>query len=532
MPALLAHAAASGAILVCDGNAVQYAGLEAESARVATGLRRLGIAPGDRVAIWLPNGVAWLASFFACARLGAIAVSVNTRFRSSEVADVLGRSGAKVLVFSPGFKQIDFAGILADCDRSSLSGLTAFVACPADSTGEVPANQTLFGRPVIPWNALSAERPLDEITGRPDSGCAIFTTSGTSSLPKFVLHDQKSLVTHACNVARAWGIDAGSVTLLVPPLCGIYGLCTTLSSMAGGGKLVMSAVWDARQDAEAIVHHGVTHMNASDTAVTQLLKLPQAPLFAPTLRHLGFAAFSPGEADIVARAEAAGLRMVGLYGSSELQALLAAQDRDAPVAERSPGGGRFVSTAAAVRARDPETGRSLPHGQTGELEFRAPESVMRGYFGNSDATAAAFTPDGWFRSGDLGFTTSHDRFVYLARMGDALRLGGFLVNPAEIEAIIQECDGVEECQVIGVEVGGELKPVAFVIMRNGARLEEAAVIQHARRRLARHKVPVRVLAVDAFPVTTSANGTKIQKARLRDMAQAAMMGEKAVSATA
>jgi fatty-acyl-CoA synthase len=522
LPALLASAAAAGGTVICDGSETPYAELEAESARVATGLQRLGVGPGDRVAIWLPNSVAWLACFFACARLGAIAVSVNTRFRSSELADVLGRSGAKVLVFWPGFKEIDFAGILADCTPLSLSRLTAFVSCATDDTANTRPGGLLFDRPVVAWRALASEAPFKDGLANGDAGCAIFTTSGTSSRPKFVLHNQRTLVTHAHNVARAWRLDPGSVTLLVPPLCGIFGLCTVLSSMAGRGRLVMSAVWNAQADADAIVRHGVTHMNASDTAVAQLLKRPQAPAFARTLRHLGYASFSPGEADIVARAERVGLRMVGLYGSSELQALLAAQDPDAPVAQRSQGGGRFVSGTTFVRTRDPETGLVLPHGETGELEFWAPESVMQGYFGNADDTSAAFSPDGWFRSGDLGFTHSRDHFVYLARMGDVLRLGGYLVNPAEIEAAIQERDAVAECQVIGVTVRGELKPVAFVIVRNGMPLDEADLVRHATRRLARHKVPIRVLAVDAFPVTTSANGTKIQKARLREMALAAL----------
>lgn len=209
------------------------------------------------------------------------------------------------------------------------------------------------------------------------------------------------------------------------------------------------------------MRRGVTHLNASDTAIAQLLKLPQTSFFARSLRHVGYASFSPGEADIVARAETVGLRVVGLYGSSELQALLARHDRDAPVAERSPGGGRLASPLATVRVRDPASGRVLPHGETGDLEFLAPESVMRGYFGNHEATAAAFTNDGWFRSGDLGATIADNRFIYLARMGDVLRLGGYLVSPTEIEAIVQECESVAECQVIALAVHGELKPVAF-----------------------------------------------------------------------
>lgn len=512
---LLACANPEAVAVVSATGPLRYGQLADASARVATGLQRLGIASGDRVAIWLPNADAWLACFFACARLGAIAVAVNTRFRSSELGDILERSRAKVLVFWPDFKQIDFAGILRDCDRDTLAHLTSFVAYGAPGRDE-----TLLGRPVVGYEDLAAGTPLADHPGTGDSGCAIFTTSGTSSRPKFVLHDQRTLTAHMHNVVRAWAIGPDSVTLLVPPLCGVFGFCTALASLAGGGKLLMSPVWSAEEDADAIVRHRVTHMNASDTAIAQLLQQPQAAMYAASLRHIGYASFSPGEADIVARAEAARLCVIGLYGSSELQALLAGQDRSAPIAERSQGGGRFVCPVATVRARDPESGRILPDGDIGELEFLCPDSVMTGYFENAEATAAAFTPDRYFRSGDLGYTRAGNDFVYLARMGDTLRLGGYLVSPAEIEAVVQECDGVAECQVIGVTVGGALKPVAFVIPRDGAIIDEAAIVRHAVHRLARHKVPLRVLAIDAFPVTASANGSKIQKARLRELAMA------------
>lgn len=515
---LLAAAPRDSVAVIADDGAttITYGQLADASARVAAGLRQLGVGAGDRVAIWLPNVDAWLATFFGCARIGAIAVAVNTRFRSSELGDILGRSQAKILVFWPAFKQIDFAGILGDCEPQALVHLTAFVTY-GDAAG--PGSEILLGRPAVAYAALARHAPLPDHPGAGDDGCALFTTSGTSSRPKFVLHDQRTLMSHARNVVRAWNLSAGSTTLLVPPLCGVFGLATTLASLAGGGRLIMSPVWSAQSDGDAIVRHGVTHMYASDTALAQLLQLPQANAFARSLQHVGYAAFSPGEGDIVARAEAAGIRIAGLYGSSELQALLAAQDMAAPVADRSCGGGSFVSPAAHVRVRDPQSQALMAHGETGELEFRAPQSVMRGYFGNPEATAQAFTEDGYFRSGDLGFTRPDGSFVYLARMGDTLRLGGYLVSPAEIEAIVQQCAGVAECQVVGVPLKGELRPVACVIADAGAAPDEAAIIRHAAHRLARHKVPVRVLVIDAFPVTSSANGTKIQKAKLREIAQ-------------
>ena len=143
---------------------------------------------------------------------------------------------------------------------------------------------------------------------------------------------------------------------------------------------------------------------------------------------------------------------------------------------------------------------------------------MAGYHGNPEATREAFTADGYYRSGDLGYTLADARFVYLTRMGDSLRLGGFLVSPAEIEAVVQEVPGISACQVVAVPRAGGLVPVAFVLLQDGAALDEAAVIAHAGGKLARYKVPSRVFAIDAFPVTPGANATKIQKGKLRELA--------------
>jgi fatty-acyl-CoA synthase len=145
---------------------------------------------------------------------------------------------------------------------------------------------------------------------------------------------------------------------------------------------------------------------------------------------------------------------------------------------------------------------------------------MAGYHGNPEATRDALTGDGFYRSGDLGYTLADGRFVFLTRIGDALRLGGFLVSPMEIEAVVQETPGIAACQVVGVPQAGGLVPIAFVVLQHGAAMDEATVIAHVAARLARYKVPLRVFPVDAFPVTPGANATKIQKGKLREMAEA------------
>jgi fatty-acyl-CoA synthase len=516
LPALLAQRVNSVTpALIASGRIVSFGELAEESRRVAHGLQRLGVRRGDCVALWLPNVPAWLAMFFACAQLGAVAVSVNTRFRSHELADILRRSRSRVLVFWPQFKGIDFAGILAGCDPQALEDLQAIVTY--DEAG-ADAPTKLFGKAALSYASLTGCAPLSENRAAPGAGCAIFTTSGTTKAPKFVLHDQRTVIRHAFDVVSGFSVDASAVTLLAPPLCGVFGFCNAMASLAAGRPMVMAPRWDAGQAARDIVMHCVTHINGTDDAAAQLLDIKG--LSFSNIRFFGYAAFNPAQAGIVQRADARGLKLVGLYGASEIQALFARQDEHASVAVRMLAGGQPVSAVARVRARDPESGAILAHGASGELEFFAPSSRMAGYHGNADATTDAFTADGYYRSGDLGSTSADGRFVFLTRMGDALRLGGFLVSPAEIEAVVQETPGIAACQVVGVPRAEGLVPVAFVIVDQGATLDEAAVTAHVAFRLARYKVPRRVLPIDAFPVTPGANATKIQKGKLREMAEA------------
>lgn len=505
---------------------VSYRALLDESARLAAALRGLGIGPGDRVAVWLPNVTAWLACLFACGRLGAIALAVNTRFRSAELADIVSRSGARVLVTWPEFDRTDFAGVLAGCPAQALGALEAIVAYderegpgPAGALPGLPS-----ATPVHRYADLVSCAPLSVDSAVPDAGCAIFTTSGTTKAPKFVLHDQKTLVAHAFDVVRGYGIDDRSSMLLAPPLCGVFGVANAMAMLAAGRPFSMMPAWDAATAARMIDAHGHTHMNASDEAIAQLLaQNTRTPAF-PTLRWCGYAAFNPALADLVDTAQARGLTVLGLYGISEIQALFSCQHAQDPVELRRLGGGFPVSPLARVRATDPATRVVLPHDAPGELEFYAPSSRMVEYFGNPEATAEAILEGGWYRSGDLGYTRADGRFVFLSRLGDSLRLGGFLVSPQEIEECVQQSPGIRDCQVVGVTTGGALRPVALVRLAPGAALDEAAVTAHVAARLARYKVPVRIFAIEAFPVTDGANGVKIQKNRLREMAQAMLDG--------
>ena len=517
LPALLgAHIRERGdqPALIYQERAVSYAAIDEESRRVARGLRELGVTAGDRVSIWMPNTPAWLAALLACARLGAIALATNTRYRSAEMGNILERSAAKVLLLWPGFRDIDFLSILEDVPASSLPSLAAIVAY--DEGGATSAPTRFRDIPLRTYRDVASNEPLDDDASAPDAGCVIFTTSGTTSAPKFVLHTQRSICVHAAEVAPAFRYtEPDTIGLGVIPFCGVYGFVTMTAMMVAGVPLVTTASFNAAETISMIERHRVTSLNLTGDMVRQMLATaPRREAFA-SVRFCGCGNGSP---QLAPPAEENGLILTGIYGSSEVQALFSRQDETIALPERSVGGGLPVSAQARVRARDLQSGAVLPHGEHGMLEIRAP-SMLQEYFGDEAATRAAMTEDGYFKTGDLGYTQDDGRFVFLARIGDALRLSGFLVSPAEIEEIAAAHPSIAACQVIGTEIGQGLRAVAFVILRPGATLDEASVIEHCRARIARYKVPARVFAVDEFPTTVGPNGVKVRKEALRELAR-------------
>jgi fatty-acyl-CoA synthase len=479
--------------------------LEELSEGYAALLASRGIGFGGHVALWLPNSVDYLAMIFACARLGALAVHVNTRFGTAEAAYLLHRSQASVLVTAWGFAPVNFPELLAAIPKEARRALQCVIGRDA-AAGEAAGLPVIRLEPAG-WIADSA---------MPEAPCLTFTTSGTTSGPKLVLHRQRSIAGHACDVSAALGTGtAGSCVLCAIPLCGTFGLALAMGAAAGGAHAVLMPQFDGEAAGNLIRKHAVTHTAGSDDMLGRIARAAASRPFE-TLTFTGYASFTPRADLAVAAADALGMKPRGLYGSSEVQALFAIS----PDSRRLRDGGVPVSPDAEISVRDPETGAALPEGQDGELCLRAP-SFFDGYLGDPEATARAFTTGGFFRTGDLAASVAPG-FVYKSRIGDSLRLGGFLVNPEEIEAFLQTLPGVGEAQVVAAEADGELAAVAFIRAAPDATPDEDAILAACRQSLARYKQPARAIVVAAFPVTESPNGVKIQRGKLREMANAAL----------
>lgn len=502
---------------------MSYRELERRSRRVAGGLAALGVGHGDRVALWLPNTPAYLILCIACARLGAIAVAVNTRFRSAEVEDTLARTRSKVLVLWPDFRGIDFPAILADVSRDALGSLQALVVY---REREGAPGAAIKGARTVGYSELDGPAADSPVPVTADTGCNIFTTSGTTRSPKFVLHSHASIALHASDVAHSFRLtDANAVAAVALPLAGVFGFASAMAVMAAARPMVLMPAFDAEHMLSQMNRFAVTHFNATDDMVARLLDASGDDQAFLRTTMAGYAAFNAALDDIVERAESRGLRLIGLWGMSEMQALVARRDPASDSAERRRAGGRLVSPSARARVRDPDSGRLLAHDEAGELEINGP-SRMREYFEHPQATRETITDDGFVRTGDLAVMEAHGGFEFLSRMGDVLRLGGYLVSPAEIEEELKAHPGVASAQVVSAPTPGGERAVAFIIPRAGLGFEADDLRAHCARRLAGYKVPIKFEALEEFPVTMSANGIKIQRTKLRELAAELLTAER------
>ncbi|AMA56400.1 AMP-binding protein [Bradyrhizobium sp. CCGE-LA001] len=500
-----------------DGTAVSRVEFSSKVEQTAAWLAAQGVGKGDVVAVWLVNRIEWIALLFAAARLGAVVGAVNTRYRSAEVAHLLRVCGAKLMVVEAAFRSIEFAAILGDVAKDEVPALRQLAVIGADA---MPAHW-----PCVRFDAFDRSYPpAPPAQEDVDLPVLLYTTSGTTKGPKLVAHSQRTLATHAVSVARALELDPQRHSLLAMlPFCGTFGMTSLLGFIAARATIHVLDAFEAAPALKILSEHGITHSFGSDEMFRRILALTDAPHPFPKLQVCGFAAFQPGWRELAVEAEARGMKLFGLYGSSEVQALFSISRSSDAFADRIEGGGWPMSPDAKVRIRDVETGELAASGVSGEIEISAPSRFL-GYFSNPEATREALTADGFFRTGDIGRVRGDGSFVYETRAGDAMRLGGFLVAPGEIEDELKSCAGVADAQVVAVDFKGQARCVAFVIAA-GEPPRQEALTAHLRERLAGYKVPARIYVVDAFPVTDSANGVKIQRARLRAMAMERIAAE-------
>jgi len=528
---LTARFGARAALDAAPGSAgaerLSFADLERRSAAIGAGFQRLGLRPGDSIAVWLPNRPLWMVVHFAAARAGLLTIPINTWCRESEVAHLTSLSGCRAIVIDSLFRDIDFDGIL----KNALGALDAqaeprlrWIIDVAERRGDAPAQTGLQRLCLRDMESGASDRTPDVA---PENRVMIaFSTSGTTSLPKLAVHREGVLLEHARAVAAAAQMTDADVVLGVLPPCGAYGYTLLLAALTVGARCLLVEQFDAQRIVELIDTQQITALAVTEPILRKLLDQAQAS--PATLRSLRIV-FSAGATlqEVVDRAKTEfGFRVSNVYGSSEVLALAAFWDFERASNLCGTAGGRLVSDAMRVRCVD-AAGHPVERGQHGELQFAGP-ILTCGYLANDAATRSAFSEDGWFKSKDLGSVSDAGgrEFHYVSRLDDAIRLKGFLVSPGEIESMLQTHPAVAAAQVVGVpERGGEELAAAFVTLHAGARVDPEHLRDHCRARMASYKVPALLEIVERFPTTLSANGDKVMKNKLRDMARAMVMHE-------
>lgn len=490
--------------------------LESRSEALARSFRDTGLQPGDSIAIWLPNGPLWLTAHFAAARAGLTTIPLNTWYRESEIAHFLALGNASTLLLDSSFPGIEFTAILRSATSSGDCPLRLVIDTAAQ-LGDIPNIRVMeFGQ-----LETGAAAPIHDLAENAEM--IAFSTSGTTGMPKMAVHGEKALISHAAAVAHRADMSPNDVILSALPPCGAYGYTLLLASLASGARAVQLDRFDLDHAVSVIQQEEVSVMALTEPIMRSLLDHPLANSTSfRSLRQV----FSAGSTlqPVVERAETDfGFNLTNVYGSSEVLALAAFWNRDEKIEVRSAAGGELVSAGMQVSVVDP-TGKPCEHDVPGELLFRGPV-LTSGYLRNSKAADSAFSEDGWFRSNDLGALVEGQprQFRFIARMNDALRVKGFLVNPGEIEARLQAHIAVAAAQVVGIPDGrGEDRAIAFVTLQDGAEVSGEELRTFCRSQMASYKVPAAIKIVDAFPTTRSANGDKIVKKRLREMAEELM----------
>jgi len=501
----LARRAASGGARVAvieedvgPARRLSYAELEERTARCAAWLRGAGVARGDRVAIALANRSAFVELVFAAARVGAIALPVNTRLAPPELAQILADAEPRVLVHEP-----DLA------DRVARAAAAVPAAPRTVAVGDYE-------------RALAVHAPDFSVAPvAPDDPMILMYTSGTTGVPKGALLPHRKTLSNTLNAEIFFGLDERDCVLAVVPLFHSFGLSIlSIPALWAGATLVLQRHFDAAAVWRAVAAHGVTYFGGVPTMFGELLAALDARggrADLPSLRF-AFTAGAPIPVERIHAFEARGVRLKQGYGQTETSILCCLDARDA-IRKAGTVGKPVRHVELRVVASDTVAGpvagwRDVAAGATGEIVVRGPLTMI-GYWRRPEATAETLREQRWLRTGDLA-TVDDEGFVTLVgRERDLFISGGENVYPAQVERAYEQHPAVREIAVVGVpdarwgEVGR-----AFVVLAPGAALDAEALRAWGRERLASFKVPRSFVAVEALPKTVTG---KVQKHRLAGM---------------
>ncbi|CAB4729412.1 MAG: AMP-binding protein [Actinobacteria bacterium] len=439
-----------------------------------------GVRRGDRIVLWGPNSTDWAIAALAVSYAGAVLVPVNSRYVGAEVADVVERTGATLVVVDQGFLGRDQSGELVEAgvEASLVSSLADLVVAAARGTA------------------------VEHAECSPDDVADILFTSGTTGRSKGAMSAHRQTI----GVARAWaelgGVRQDDRYLVVNPFFHSFGYkIGIVVGLLTGATLYPVATFDLEATMELIEREQITVLPGAPTIYQSLLTAPGRA--GRDLSSLRLAVTGAAVVPVVLiermRDELGIDQVVTAFGMTE--AVVVTMCREGDPAD-------LVATTC---------GRAIPGmeiriGEEGELLVRG-DYVMLGYLDDPEATSAAIDADGWLHTGDIGILDADGNLSITDRLKDMYISGGFNVYPAEIEQALARLEGVADVAVVGVpdERMGEVG-AAYVVLAGDARLARDDVIAYCKERLANFKVPRQVEFVDALPRNLSG---KVLKTELR-----------------
>ncbi len=519
---LAATAAARSAhdALVTERMRLTYDELQCESLQMARAMHALGIRRGDHIGILMGNDAAWVTLFFGAALIGAVTVPVNTHFKAAELGFCLKQADVRTLFIADRFLNIDFISFLREAEPAVASAL------PGKNL-PLLAKVVVLGEDVPPaalaWNAFRAladgvdqagfEAAVEAVQA--SDLLLIQFTSGTTAYPKGVMLTHDNMLRNAWAAGQRLGVTADDRYFNCRPFYHVAG--TTLSLLVAltyGCSLVTLPAFEAGAALRLMEAECCTLTSGNDT-LFQLL--------------MGHADFDPKKICLTGGWVAAGpqtvrkiIDLMGVkhicvaYGLSEASPNVVLSDWREPE-ELRVNGLPLPHPGVKVRITDPQD-HVLPPDTPGEIQVRG-WNIMKGYYNNPEATAKAFTVDGWLHTGDLGTLNGEGRLSMVGRLKDVFRVGGENVAPAEVEEVLLAHPAVATAQVIGVPDArlGEV-PAAYVTLKAGGAAEPGELIAWCKARCANFRVPRYLRVVESFDAIGMTGSGKVQKNKLRDYA--------------
>jgi acyl-CoA synthetase (AMP-forming)/AMP-acid ligase II len=475
-----------------SGRVITYAQLPGLVARAAAGMARRGFRKGERFAICSPNVPEYAIAFHAIASLGGTATTVNPLYTAGEMAKQLSDSSARFLLTVPAF----LPAAREAAAQSKVEEIFVF----GEAEGATPFAALLAGDGAPPKVTID---PRADLVALPYS-------SGTTGLPKGVMLTHRNLVAELCSVKGV--TDAALIlpedtVLAFLPFFHIYGIVAFLNlSLLQGATVVTMPRFDLEQYLQLVQKYGVTILHVVPPIALALAKHPIVDKFDLSKVRGAFSAAAPlGDAVASALHARLGFRVSQAYGMTEVSGAShlgpTTEDKIKPAS-----GGRLMPNMEC-KIVDVGSGAELPVGEQGEILVRGP-IVMRGYFGQSGATAATIDAEGWLRTGDIGYVDAEGDFFIVDRTKELIKYKAFQVAPAELESVLLANPAIADACVIGIadEEAGEV-PKAFVVKKSEIGAEE--VVAWVAARVAAHKKVRAVEFVDQLP--KSATGKLLRR---------------------